>query len=162
MPFIKKLSNPSSLKLSSLVMSTNAMSLRVKIKGYAPHMVEFYGQFAKRSALALGFQASIVRQPSDIKRWTVLKSPFKYKRAQETFELKTSQREIKVFQASSDGVDKYLLYINSCCPRGITIESTRYETQHRISETTKKFAEPSIWKPLFVNKDFLEKVREIK
>lgn len=69
----------------------------------------FFIDFALRAAYALGIPASQpAASPTRVSLWTVPKSPFVHKKAQENFERRTSRRSIRVWDANEEVVERWL------------------------------------------------------
>ncbi|KNE62981.1 hypothetical protein AMAG_08151 [Allomyces macrogynus ATCC 38327] len=102
----------------------------IQLNGYILAQVNFFGQFVQRAAQALDLCIEgPTPLPHHVRRWTVLTSPFKYKKFQEAFERRTFKRLIKIYAASPDAVDKFLLYLTEVAPAGIGMRVVRYERE---------------------------------
>ncbi|KAI9140655.1 ribosomal protein S10 domain-containing protein, partial [Paraphysoderma sedebokerense] len=95
--------------------------------GYIPQQVEFYSQFSRQAATHLSLPHSFYRLPRLIRRWTVLKSPFKYKKFQETFQRVTHRRCISIYNGNPDVVDKWIKYLNHNVPAGMGLKVVKYQ-----------------------------------
>ncbi|CAD6890346.1 unnamed protein product [Tilletia controversa] len=81
---------------------------------YGPtlHNLENFSTFALRVMGALGIPHSgIARLPTKTSLWTVPKSPFVHKKAQENFERRTHRRAIKLWDANPEVVDRCLAFL---------------------------------------------------
>ncbi|KAJ3363980.1 mitochondrial 37S ribosomal protein rsm10 [Allomyces javanicus] len=102
----------------------------IQLNGYILAQVNFFGHFVQRAAQALDLCIEgPTPLPHHVRRWTVLTSPFKYKKFQEAFERRTFKRLIKIYAASPDAVDKFLLYLTEVAPAGIGMRVVRYERE---------------------------------
>jgi len=97
------------------------------IMGYIPPQVEFYSQFARQAAQHLNLPTKYHRLPSSTRRWTILKSPFKYKKFQETYQRITLKRCIKVYNANPQVVSNWVKYIQHNAPAGIGMKVVRFD-----------------------------------
>ncbi|KAJ7584859.1 ribosomal protein S10 domain-containing protein [Mycena floridula] len=90
--------------------------------------LELFAHFATHAASALGIPCS---QPAvlPIKRsmWTVIKSPFAYKKSQENFERKVHKRVIKAWDADPDVVDAWLRYLRRHNMGGVGMRAVKWE-----------------------------------
>ncbi|ORZ35845.1 hypothetical protein BCR44DRAFT_35482 [Catenaria anguillulae PL171] len=115
----------------------------IMINGYVKQQVLFFSQFAQRTIQHLGMplQGPITVSPH-VRRWTVLTSPFKYKKFQETFERKTFKRRLTIYASSTDAVDKCLHYLSVMMPAGLGLRVVRYEREEPgVAERMKKAAD---------------------
>ncbi|KAL9937838.1 hypothetical protein V8E36_003383 [Tilletia maclaganii] len=81
---------------------------------YGPtlHNLENFSVLALRVMGALGIPHSgIARLPTQKSLWTVPKSPFVHKKAQENFERRTHRRAIKMWDANPEVVDRCLAFL---------------------------------------------------
>ncbi|KAE8232796.1 hypothetical protein CF326_g2166 [Tilletia indica] len=81
---------------------------------YGPtlHNLENFSIFALRVMGSLGIPHSgIARLPTRTSLWTVPKSPFVHKKAQENFERRTHRRAIKMWDANPEVVDRCLAFL---------------------------------------------------
>ena len=62
--------------------------------------------------------------PTRLKRWTFLKAPFKYKRAQESWEMRVYGHMV-AFEADPETASKFLTYVKSSSLAGVGIKITR-------------------------------------
>ncbi|KAI9217477.1 ribosomal protein S10 domain-containing protein [Blastocladiella britannica] len=102
----------------------------IVVQGYYAARVKFYASFAQRAAYHMGVPArGPIPLRQDVRRWTVLTSPFKYKKFQETFERRTSKRLLTLHAASPDAVDKLVQYLTEVAPAGVGLRVVRYERE---------------------------------
>ncbi|KAJ1509199.1 mitochondrial 37S ribosomal protein rsm10 [Coelomomyces lativittatus] len=65
--------------------------------------------------------------PRQQQRWTVLRSPFKYKRAQETFERNTYTSTVWIYELSNLSMDACVHYLTQLTPPPLNLKIIRYE-----------------------------------
>ncbi|KAJ2392401.1 mitochondrial 37S ribosomal protein rsm10 [Coemansia sp. RSA 2559] len=93
---------------------------RVAFHTFQLERIDFYMDFAIRAAYYLGIPiAGPVSMPINVRRWTVLKSPFVHKSSMEVFERRTHKRLMVLYDADMEVVKKWLEYINENIPVGI-------------------------------------------
>ncbi|KAI9503223.1 ribosomal protein S10 domain-containing protein [Coemansia spiralis] len=113
---------------------------RVAFRSFQLHRMDFYMDFAIRAAYHMGIPiAGPVSMPVQIRRWTVLKSPFVHKSSMEVFERRTHKRVLILYDANPEVVKKWLDYINENIPVGIGMKY--WLTEHEpldISEQINK------------------------
>ncbi|KEP46662.1 ribosomal protein S10 [Rhizoctonia solani 123E] len=94
---------------------------------YHPNL-EFFLHFAYHAAYALGIPLSHpARLPTQRSLFTVLKSPFVFKKAQENFEKKTHKRAVKVWDADPEVVNVWLRYLEEHMMPGVGMRVVRWE-----------------------------------
>ncbi|KAG9076714.1 mitochondrial 37S ribosomal protein rsm10, partial [Ceratobasidium sp. 370] len=102
----------------------------VHFRTYHPPTLEFFLHFAYHAALALDIPLSHpARLPTQRSLFTVLKSPFIFKKAQENFEKKTHKRAVKVWNADKEVVDVWLRYLEEHMMPGIGMRVVRWERE---------------------------------
>lgn len=86
------------------------------------------GDFAMRAAYYLGLPA---RGPSPLprirQRWTVLKSPFAMKKAQENFERRTMRRLVEIQDGDPEVVKIWLAYLRKYAFYGVGMKANLWE-----------------------------------
>ncbi|KAJ1668833.1 mitochondrial 37S ribosomal protein rsm10 [Coemansia sp. RSA 1813] len=93
---------------------------RVAFHSFQLERIDFYMDFALRAAYHLGIPiAGPVSMPINVRRWTVLKSPFVHKSSMEVFERRTHKRLMVLYDADMEVVKKWLEYVNENIPVGI-------------------------------------------
>ncbi|KAI9187845.1 28S ribosomal protein S10, mitochondrial [Blastocladiella emersonii ATCC 22665] len=102
----------------------------IQVNGYVLHQVNFFSKFIQRAAhhMEMPIRGPVALEPH-VRRWTVLTSPFKYKKFQETFERKTYKRLVTVYASSNDAVDKFMHYLVQVAPAGVGLRVIRYERE---------------------------------
>ncbi|KAL5638929.1 hypothetical protein ACGC1H_003332 [Rhizoctonia solani] len=94
---------------------------------YHPNL-EFFLHFAYHAAYALAIPLSHpARLPTKRSLFTVLKSPFIFKKAQENFEKKTHKRAVKVWDADPEVVNVWLRYLEEHMMPGVGMRVVRWE-----------------------------------
>eukprot|EP00835_Amoeboradix_gromovi_P000390 NODE_13_length_42895_cov_0.518413.p20 type:complete len:162 gc:universal NODE_13_length_42895_cov_0.518413:35337-35822(+) len=89
--------------------------------------LRFYSDFSKGACDAFNATTSgIIHLPRKMKYYTVLKSVFKYKQSQETFESRTYRRMIKVYNTHPETLKKLLFYINDNSVDGVKVKTNQY------------------------------------
>ena len=84
---------------------------QLQIRGYYLPPVEFMADFCMRAAYYFGLPATGPGPlPRRIERWTVIKSPFIYKKQQENFERRTFSRLVTIKDGHPDVVEMWLSY----------------------------------------------------
>jgi small subunit ribosomal protein S10 len=94
---------------------------------YYPNL-ELFLHFAYHAALALNIPLShAARLPTQRSLFTVLKSPFIFKKAQENFERKTHKRAVKVWDTHPDVLNVWLRYLEEHMMPGVGMRVVRWE-----------------------------------
>jgi ribosomal protein S10 len=89
----------------------NITVAQLQIRGYYLPPVDFMADFCLRAAYYFGLPASgPVPLPRRTERWTVLKSPFIFKKQQENFERRTFARLVTIKDGHPDIVEMWLSY----------------------------------------------------
>lgn len=84
---------------------------QIQVRGYYMPPVEFMADFCVRAAYYFGLPCTgPVPLPRRIKRYTVIKSPFIYKKVQENFERRTYSRLVTIKDGHPDVVEMWLSY----------------------------------------------------
>lgn len=102
----------------------------IVFKGFDAKNVDFFCDFALRAAYYLGLPATGPK-PLATKRetWTVNKAPFKYEQSKENFERHTHGRQITIWDAEQDVVDKWLAYIKDNSVWGVGVKANLFVRQ---------------------------------
>ncbi|EXJ86475.1 hypothetical protein A1O3_03426 [Capronia epimyces CBS 606.96] len=85
---------------------------QLQLRSYSVRNLEFYADFAVRAAFYLGLPCTgPAPLPRRRERWTVLKSNFVNKKAQENFERITLKRLVTVFDGQPEVVEVWLAFL---------------------------------------------------
>jgi len=89
----------------------NITVAQLQIRGYYLPPVDFMADFCLRAAYHFGLPATgPVPLPRRTERWTVIKSPFIFKKQQENFERRTYSRLVTIKDGHPDVVEMWLSY----------------------------------------------------
>lgn len=98
------------------------------LRSSSPEILSLFSHFALHAAYAFGIPVShTVTLPTQRSLFTVLKSPFVHKKAQENFERKISKRAIKAWDADGEVVGKWIRYLELHAIGGIGMRVVRWE-----------------------------------
>ncbi|WWD19776.1 hypothetical protein CI109_104240 [Kwoniella shandongensis] len=98
------------------------------LQSYHPYNLELTTQFAVHSAHSLNIPTSLPASlPTEKSLYTVLKSPFVKKKAQENFQRKTFKRAIKVYDSEKEAVDLWLRYLRQNGLPGVGMKAYIHE-----------------------------------
>ncbi|KAJ2630593.1 mitochondrial 37S ribosomal protein rsm10 [Coemansia sp. RSA 1290] len=93
---------------------------RVAFHSFQLHRIDFYMNFCRSAAYHMKMPCTgVITLPKQIRRWTVLKSPFIHKSSMEVFERRTHKRLLVIYDTHPDVVQKWLEYINENIPVGV-------------------------------------------
>jgi len=99
----------------------------ITFRGYDPQKLALFAHFAVHAASALGIPTSkVYALPKQRRLWTVLKSPFVYKKAQENFERITHSRGVKAWDAHSEVVTKWMQMLRIHAMPGVGMRVVRW------------------------------------
>lgn len=108
----------------------NITVAHLHLRSYLPHQLEFFTDFARRAAAALEMPCSgAIPLPVQTSKWTVNKSPFIYKKAQETFERKTHKRLLAIKDTHPDVVRRWVQFLNQNAIAGVGMKVTVWENE---------------------------------
>ncbi|KAG0365505.1 mitochondrial 37S ribosomal protein rsm10 [Gamsiella multidivaricata] len=108
----------------------NITVAHLHLRSYLPHQLEFFADFARRAAAALDMPCSgTIPLPVQTSKWTVNKSPFIYKKAQETFERKTHKRLLAIKDSHPDVVRRWVQFLNQNSLGGVGMKVTIWENE---------------------------------
>jgi small subunit ribosomal protein S10 len=94
---------------------------------YIP-LLKRFTNVALHAAAALGIPASQPAMlPTQRTLWTVPKSPFVHKAAQENFERKVHKRAIKVWDADPEVVERWVRFLDAHSEGGVGMRVVRWE-----------------------------------
>ncbi|RKP13978.1 ribosomal protein S10 domain-containing protein [Piptocephalis cylindrospora] len=102
----------------------------IQLRSFTTDELDFFGRFAIRAAHALGIPVSFpIPLPTRLERWTVPKSSFIHKKAQESFERRHHKRLIMVYDTNDVVVDRYVWYLGRTAPGGVGIRVQRFRQE---------------------------------
>ncbi|KAF9378185.1 mitochondrial 37S ribosomal protein rsm10 [Podila verticillata] len=108
----------------------NITVAHLHLRSYMPQQLEFFADFARRAAAALEMPCSgIIPLPVQTSKWTVNKSPFVQKKAQETFERKTHKRLLAIKDTHPDVVRRWVQFLNQNSLSGVGMRVTVWENE---------------------------------
>ncbi|KAG0034417.1 mitochondrial 37S ribosomal protein rsm10 [Podila clonocystis] len=108
----------------------NITVAHLHLRSYMPQQLEFFADFARRAAAALEMPCSgVIPLPVQTSKWTVNKSPFVQKKAQETFERKTHKRLLAIKDTHPDVVRRWVQFLNQNSLAGVGIRVTVWENE---------------------------------
>lgn len=103
-------------------------SCDLQLRSYSIQPLEFFSDFALRAAYYLGLPAyGPVPLPRITERWTVPKSHFIFKKAQENFERKTLRRLIQIRDGDPETVQLWLAYLRKHQYYGVGMKANMWE-----------------------------------
>ncbi|KAG0210875.1 mitochondrial 37S ribosomal protein rsm10 [Mortierella sp. GBA30] len=106
----------------------NITVAHLHLRSYLPHQLEFFTDFARRAAAALEMPCSgAIPLPVQTSKWTVNKSPFVHKKAQETFERKTHKRLLAIKDTHPEVVRRWVQFLNQNSLAGVGMKVTIWE-----------------------------------
>ncbi|KAJ9120572.1 hypothetical protein QFC22_002501 [Naganishia vaughanmartiniae] len=98
------------------------------LRAHHPSVLTQFSSFALHAAHSLGMPVSRpAALPVTRSLYTVLKSPFVHKKAQENFEKKYHARVIKVWDTERDVVDKWLRYLKKYSIGGVGMKAVVFD-----------------------------------
>ncbi|KIR59267.1 30S small subunit ribosomal protein S10, partial [Cryptococcus bacillisporus CA1873] len=98
------------------------------LQAHHPYNLDLVSQFAVHAAHSLSIPTSFPAfLPREKSLYTVLKSPFVKKKAQENFERRTHKRAIKVYDADRDALDLWLRYLRQNGLPGVGMKAYIHE-----------------------------------
>ncbi|KAF8943892.1 mitochondrial 37S ribosomal protein rsm10 [Haplosporangium gracile] len=108
----------------------NITVAHLHLRSYLPHQLEFFTDFARRAAATLEMPCSgAIPLPVQTSKWTVNKSPFIYKKAQETFERKTHKRLLAIKDTHPDVVRRWVQFLKQNAIAGVGMKVTVWENE---------------------------------
>ncbi|KZT60528.1 hypothetical protein CALCODRAFT_492309 [Calocera cornea HHB12733] len=98
------------------------------LRSYHIRLLDLFVHFSQHTAVSLGIPASGTRPLPSVRRlWTVPKSPFIYKSAQENFERITHKRVIKLWDANPAVLEVFFRYLEAHALAGVGMRTTRWD-----------------------------------
>lgn len=108
----------------------NITVAHLHLRSYMPQQLEFFADFARRAAASLEMPCSgVIPLPVQTSKWTVNKSPFVQKKAQETFERKTHKRLLAIKDTHPDVVRRWVQFLNQNSLAGVGMRVTVWENE---------------------------------
>ncbi|KAF7973819.1 hypothetical protein HWV62_20408 [Athelia sp. TMB] len=99
----------------------------ITFKGYDTKRLELFTHFATHAASALGIPTSgVYPLPNQRRLWTVLRSPFVFKKTQQNFERITHARGVKAWDATEEVVDMWAKVLMTHAMPGVGVKITRW------------------------------------
>lgn len=103
-------------------------SCDLQLRSFSIQPLEFFTDFALRAAYYLGLPAyGPIALPRITERWTVPKSHFIFKKAQENFERRTLRRMIQIKDGDPETVQLWLAYLRKHQYYGIGMKANVWE-----------------------------------
>ncbi|KDQ08405.1 hypothetical protein BOTBODRAFT_166003 [Botryobasidium botryosum FD-172 SS1] len=100
----------------------------IHLRSPSPALLSLFTHFAMHAAYGFGIPIShTATLPTQRSLYTVLKSPFVHKKAQENFERKISKRAIKAWDADGEVVGKWIKYLELHAMGGVGMRVVRWE-----------------------------------
>ncbi|KAK2811879.1 mitochondrial 37S ribosomal protein rsm10 [Emmonsiellopsis sp. PD_5] len=100
----------------------------LQLRSYSARHVEFFADFALRAAYYLNLPAfGPVPLPRITERWTVLKSNFAHKKAQENFERITMRRLIQIKDGHPEVVQAWLAFLRKHAYHGVGMKANVWD-----------------------------------
>ncbi|KAL1960016.1 hypothetical protein VTO42DRAFT_684 [Malbranchea cinnamomea] len=100
----------------------------LQLRSYSTRHVEFFADFALRAAYYLGLPASgPIPLPRITERWTVIRSPFIFKKSQENFERITLRRLIQIKDGHPEVVQAWLAFLRKHAFHGVGMKANVWE-----------------------------------
>lgn len=134
----------------------------ITFRGYDIERLGLFAHYAVHAASALGIPTSKVYPlPKRRRLWTVLKSPFIFKKAQENFERITHSRGVKAWDAHPDIVSLWTKLLRTHAMPGVGMRVVRWTREEvgggaaELKQVEKKLKE------LFKRKADAERVRQL-
>ena len=103
-------------------------SCDLQLRSFSTQPLEFFADFALRAAYYLGLPAyGPIPLPRITERWTVPKSNFIFKKAQENFERRTLRRLIQIKDGDPETVQLWLAYLRKHQYYGVGMKANVWE-----------------------------------
>lgn len=103
--------------------------VELEIKSAEPAVMKSYETFIEQAAGHLGVKIGKIwqggRNKYNVKRYTVLKSVFIYKKHMNTFETRTYYKWIQLHKLTGSTADTFLEYIERMLPEGVGLKVTK-------------------------------------
>jgi small subunit ribosomal protein S10 len=133
----------------------------ITFKGYDTERLTLFSHFAVHVASALGIPTSkVYALPKQRRLWTVLRSPFIYKKAQENFERITHSRGVKAWDAHPEIVTKWAQMLRVHAMPGVGMRVVRW-TREEIGGGSSELKKVEGKLEEFERGDHVERVRRL-
>ncbi|KAI0076624.1 ribosomal protein S10 [Panus rudis PR-1116 ss-1] len=100
----------------------------IHFRSHHVSLLNLFTHFCAHTASALAIPISkTIPLPTQRSLWTVPKSPFVHKSAQENFERKVHKRAIKAWDADDEVVDRWIKYLEAHALAGVGIRVVRWQ-----------------------------------
>ncbi|KZT20721.1 ribosomal protein S10 [Neolentinus lepideus HHB14362 ss-1] len=97
-------------------------------RSYTPSLLDLFVHFASHAACSLGIPISRpAKLPTQRSLWTVPRSPFVHKKAQENFERRVHKRLVKAWDADPTVVERWVRYLEKNAMPGVGMRIVRWE-----------------------------------
>ncbi|KAJ1925042.1 mitochondrial 37S ribosomal protein rsm10 [Tieghemiomyces parasiticus] len=108
----------------------NIVACNLHFESFSDHRVEFYLDFLRKVAEVMRIPCSgTIGLPTHVQRWTVNKSPFVHKGAQENFARLRVKRMLQIKDTHPDTLRAFLAYIEDNMPAGVSMRTHQFEYQ---------------------------------
>lgn len=99
-------------------------SMSVALYSYSKQFIHMYASFIRKTIENTPKGRSLESKTTgyDLKRWTVLSSPFVHKKARTQFERRRYFRDIAIYDVSSEGCKRLAWYFWRNAPPGINMD----------------------------------------
>ena len=109
-------------------MATN-QNIRIRLKAFDHRLIDNSAREIVETAKRTGARlAGPVPLPTEINKWTVLRSPHVDKKSREQFEIRTHKRLIDIFEPTPQTVDA-LMKLD--LPAGVDVEIKAFGKEHK-------------------------------
>ncbi|CAL1702458.1 unnamed protein product [Somion occarium] len=100
----------------------------IHFRSYHVPLLNLFMHFASHAASALAIPISKpIPLPTQRSLWTVPRSPFVHKQAQENFERRTHKRAIKAWDADDEVIDRWVKYMEAHVLAGVGMRVVRWQ-----------------------------------
>ncbi|KAJ1981354.1 mitochondrial 37S ribosomal protein rsm10 [Dimargaris xerosporica] len=107
---------------------TGLPTCNLHFEAFSNHRIDFYINFVRKVAEVMKVPCSnVVGLPTHTHKWTVLKSPFVHKGAQENFSRLRIKRLLQIKDTHPDTLKAFLSYIEDNLPAGVGMRIHRFE-----------------------------------
>ncbi|KAJ1659480.1 mitochondrial 37S ribosomal protein rsm10 [Dispira simplex] len=131
------------------------VSCNLHLEAFSDHRIDFYTGFIRKVAQTMQIPCSnAVGLPTHVQKWTVLKSPFVHKGAQENFARLRIKRLLQIKDTQPQVLEPFIKYIQRNLPGGVGLRIHRFEylslqdAQRTVKEAQAKSTVASEQQPL--------------